>query len=289
MGDLERTLRFKATPEKSLYKWCINELDGSGAVVGPDWIPMPWRIHFIATDVHIRYISEVDSYLLLTTEHDSAAPKHRQTISAELKPYHPRGAWRTPSVSMFGSAEKVEAFNLEIYPAADGMEEGVRTSAYEASEDNEACVYFQATVPKEVFNRYLVLFTQRLVDQLTFTLKGPGFYSEWVPDIDPREIKILTSTNRESIEALSPEPEPPVIGKAKGYDLSLHRSAIVTQKLPQDDEPDLEEDEPVKVDPTQHPTYELTKSMAKTLTAIHHWLYFIALLAAGTLIGAMFR
>jgi hypothetical protein len=231
---LEHRLRLVTAPEhENLYAWAINEIDGQAQQIGPDQIPWPWTLRFIATSCELRDSIKIKS----KPQVEDAAPalaeiEQAQIIRAELRP----GIFgdEETAFSMFGTGRMIERFQLEILPIANPAESerchtwgsvSYTTEIDFRDDTSDDCIVFYLFVKSETFASYAEKIASRAVDELILGVKSvDGFYSEWSPSVSTSLVKVLTGGKEQAI-SLAPgfEFEPPRLGRVGTAELWINR------------------------------------------------------------------
>jgi hypothetical protein len=202
----ERRLRFKATPEESLYPCAIVEVDGDGEAVGSDQIPFGWSTYFTATELVLSDAVEIVTQREAENFEPQLNPEavtHRRRITAKLRPGDARIEDRSsPIYRMFGSDRTITDFQLDIRMLTDPTDQerceawGSPSCTTEVDFRNVTevdVVVFHLWLKPESFARYVARIATTTVDRVVLRVKGvDGFYSEWSPGVSTQLIKVLT-------------------------------------------------------------------------------------------------
>ena len=109
------------TEYSSLYKWCLQEIDGEGKKVGSELIPWEDSLYFDLINLRHTYSLERDDSDWEIVERNLENAEQKQevftvkssnVIFAELTPQ--KDETSTPSYSMIGTKRKVQEISLRI-------------------------------------------------------------------------------------------------------------------------------------------------------------------------------
>ena len=200
---LERKILFKTESEhKSLYSWCLNEIDESGKNVGRDLIPWSWSLNFTASllrvvrETSIRVNSGDDSSFF------SEASQSTRIIGTLHSGYPADGGslYDDVTFSFLGTKRNITKFSLSISPAQENDKDlcsVVAIPSYETEIDfrnhtEDDFLGFDVLVKKEFFDQLVHAIEVGSADAVTMRVGlVRGFYSEWSPSISTYFIKVL--------------------------------------------------------------------------------------------------
>jgi hypothetical protein len=262
---IDRGMRLEIKEKRELYSWAIQEIDDRGQQVGEDQIPWGWTLYFTATEVVLG-----DS-LTLKEEgkiegriKQQAEIKHGRRIRVKLRPGDPRDArdwFRRTKYRMFGADREIENFELNILPM-DSEEKAEHADAWAMvgytvdddypRQDEDDLVTFNLYVKPSTFERYAGRIADGTADEIVFSAgMVDGFYAEWSPGIDTREVKVLAPGSEQAVETPGgQEYALPRIGTVG--DVSLYINAKRAQARNPGD-PEKEDDEEPETTPLVRP------------------------------------
>lgn len=211
---IDRRMRLEIKEKRELYSWAIQEIDERGQQIGADQIPWGWTLYFTATEVVLG-----DS-LTLKEEgkiegriKQQAEIRHGRRIRVKLRPGDPRDArdwFRRTKYRMFGADREIENFELNIVPL-DAEEEVEKADVWAMvgytvdddypRQDENDLVTFNLYVKPSTFERYAGRIADGTADEVIFSAgMVDGFYAEWSPGIDTREVKVLATGSEQTVE-----------------------------------------------------------------------------------------
>ena len=233
---LDGRIKINSEPKyKSLYSWCLNEVDDNGNIHGDDEIPWNWDFYFIGSLLQVvRNISFGDVYDDDGEKLEGKSVSQSKRIIGQLHSgdcSDGRNLEDTTIFRMFGSKRKIEFFNLEIRHVENEKDEncridGIPSYSFEldfrhAVEPDYIGVVFY--VAKTRFDEIANLIEKKSVDHVRVRLGGvSGIYSTWSPSISTTTAKILT---RQHLNFIDGEDEIkstlPTIGDVEEFSLTL--------------------------------------------------------------------
>ncbi len=200
---LERKVKINREPEfKSLYNWCLNEIDDNNKVIGRDLIPFAWRFWFTGTSLQVK--------TALTVERDFETDKSKAATSKTISGIFYSGVCfdgknlrDEVDFSMFGTARTIKEFNVSISEAQSENEEVCWFTAFPSYESEDAefrkviendYAGFDVYVHPEKFKELVQLVESRTINSVSLSVKNvDGVYAEWTPTIKTYSAKLLTS------------------------------------------------------------------------------------------------
>lgn len=241
---LEYILKYKDTPNTSLYEWSIDEIDREGKVVSEDLIPWDWRLHFKITS--ISYVSSMSAEYNYFVDDDNKNT-YKEYFRAELEQFD----HNEPRLEIFGDKKAVKEISLIIYSANEKDDDSESLRAY-ASNDFEFEIDFEVRFEPS-YLRFQLFLNDNKFDELKELVKQnrashihlnvtecAGFYSHWTPLISTSLIKILTT--RHKIQALDGREDLPRLGNIERYEFTYVTSQdLVT--IPEENENEIEPEE----------------------------------------------
>ena len=258
----ELSVRFETdVKHRSLYEWCIQEIDKSGKQVGEDQIPWAWRQYFTAESIRLIKGFDDDHDVPLfddeeaKDESSSLKLKTNNTIIANLQ----SGRYDaetgliedTCSYSFFGTSRRIKDISLVISEVHDGASEtcyseGVLSYDYESdfrkhTMGDSLCI--RVKLNHDRFSSIVESIKTGNVDWLNLNInRVSGFYSEWSPSITAWNIKVMPSLMSDIKIENAEEPEEKIIQRlnyVKHFSLSLGKKVILlSEKIDEDDEDD---------------------------------------------------
>ncbi len=237
---LERKIRLsEASKYKSLYKWCLQELDEDGNQIGADQIPSEWSHHF--TGNNLAYSTSIGSVGLPEDEDNpSELCKMQEFIFATLRPGVFRGGkWENATeFSMFGTKRTIRHFCLRIEKLKrDDPSEGCRiwgSASYTFETDHrdettDDAVEVHLFISTDKFDRIADMIRKNEVDALHLHLgRICGFYSEWSPSVNTTRVKLLAADSAQQVMCREDcDIVPPRLGDVGEFDLQVIRRCVL--------------------------------------------------------------
>lgn len=232
------------TGYKSLYTWCLNEIDETGNKNGRDLIPWGWDLYFYLAD--LKLIHEVTIERAPFDKADEGEPSlaERRVIRAKLLP-NEKGSGRWTNYSMFGTDRRITDFSLAISVASEGQPQprclAFGSVAYTTEidfRDEEVgdWLSFQLFVSQELFDRYAQQIAISPPEFASFRVGGVrGFYSEWSPGISTSSIKVLAAGREHQVQIPEGcEIDPPRLGEVAEANLSLSLTKLMEPPVTED-------------------------------------------------------
>lgn len=231
--DLKRSIRLENETEyKNLYRWALQEIGDDGKQIGRDQIPWGMSLSFAATEL---------------TLHEGHAVKSKYENSptwlrAKLIPGKGR-RWKRPTFSMFGTEREITTIQLFVHRLEDEKgarpESTVRVTGWPRyadpdplwAGDDDDFIQFDLGLPAVDFDRIAGRVANEQIDSASFTCHASGFYSEWTPDIEASEFKVLCEEQRGQEIAMPEvcEIDPPRLGDI--WDASFSIQKVVQPRL----------------------------------------------------------
>ena len=120
---IDKKIQFNGeTKHPSLYKWCLNEVEADNRLSG-DLIPWAWGFYFTASSLSVVREVAIDSR--------SHKEKKETTETTTIRGFlYSGGCWdgkeieKYANFSMFGTNRIIKKFDLSIYQADEGQDEG---------------------------------------------------------------------------------------------------------------------------------------------------------------------
>lgn len=253
---LERKVLFNSKPEhKTLYDWCLNEIDEEGKKIGPDLIPWNWSLSFVASSLHVIR----DTSIKIKSEDESgfvSVSSQSTEIRGTFQSGYPADIDRNHDeiyFSMLGTKREIRKFELTIWATKEGHQDlcsVVAIPSYESEisfrrRTEEDHLGFEISLEKKFFDQLVCAIEVGSADTVTLRVGNVrGFYSEWSPSIHADSIKILAPDV--TIDGLEAEKfTPPTTSIANDFHLTLRsrrRSGLQTSSSQTQQETDFFED-----------------------------------------------
>ena len=232
---------------KNLYKWSIQEFDEESKQVGPDYIPFGWGVNFYASELRLSETVAIETKSTPAGDKEETEIRSRHTIRAELRTGYPQqDAWSAPRLSFFARKGPIENLTLFIMAAEEDEPTGCALAGglpfTSGGERFGGLLEIRFVVDQPTYDDMVNRIRERSVDVLNLRLaRVAGLYSEWSPDIDVRNLKLLTKPENHRLNLSGAgEIEPRTMGVVKEAVLTLNSlQTFHTAK------PETEEDEPV--------------------------------------------
>jgi hypothetical protein len=194
----------KDTKHKSLYQWCLNEVNANGSLDNRDLIPFRWSLYFTGTSLQVSTSVNV--------VRDSKTDEIKSVKSTNIYGKFYSGICRDGEnlsddveFSIFGTDRKVNEFSVTISETQDASNEACWLTAipsYETENVNFCKVIendfigFDINLETEKFNELVRLIETRAIDSVRLIARNVnGIYSEWTPTITTHSVKVLTTDN----------------------------------------------------------------------------------------------
>ena len=239
--ELNRRIFFSTDIEyKSLYSWCLQELDANGEKIGRDQIPWAWRNRFIATG--LRYGVHINGQLENSSRISPiASPKVKTNTNNKLKISETESINLTlasegneTTFSMFGTERIIKDINLSIHRDVDercivwGCPSYVTEIDFCDTEEPDT-IQFNLFIHPDKFNKIVELIKSNNLSKMLFTVSGvKGFYSEWSPGISTNKIKVLCRDDDHKVEttekskiAITQKENLPRLGEVSEFNLTF--------------------------------------------------------------------
>lgn len=252
-SNTELSVRFETdVKHRSLYKWCIQEIDNSGKQVGEDQIPWAWRQYFTAKSIRLIEGFDDDHDVPLfddeeaKDESSSLKLKTNNTIIANLQ----SGRYDaetgliedTCSYSFFGTSRRIKDIRLVVSEVHDGASEtcyseGILSHDYESdfrqhTVNDLLCI--RVKLNHDRFSSIVESIKTGNVDWLNLNInRVSGFYSQWSPSITAWNIKVMPSLMSDIKIENADEPEEKIIQRldyVKHFSLSLGKNVVLLSK-----------------------------------------------------------
>jgi hypothetical protein len=238
---LEKQIRLNdKTEHKSLYSWCLEEIDSEGEKAGKDFIPWAWSFHFTASELRLNQGFGFGELSLFGNDEKEQEENKEQNfedsevITAILHAGICTDGKRLEDdtrFSMFGTDRAITNFSLRIYKVENEEKErcqiwgGVSyTSEIDfRNETSPDSIEIHLALSEARFNKLAELISTNRIDSARIGLsRVSGFYSEWSPSISTRMVKVLTSgSEHEIIKSDGCDINPPRLGNIGKFDLTL--------------------------------------------------------------------
>ena len=229
---------------KSLYEWCLRQIQEDGTQFGRDLIPWGWSLRFEAEEVFHNISYSTDRFGLGDTEEDEkeniANVESRETIQAKLIPAERLSI--TPRYYMFGYRDAVEMISLTVIRSGNHTQCTVSGFAKFESEID----FYRENVPhdltfhlqlsKDKFDNISQLMKLNTLDKFSFTVGMVyGFYSDWSPGITTNSIHILPVSSLKDLNLEEHADRLPTLGKVGEFEISASRKINVDHEKVEDD------------------------------------------------------
>lgn len=201
--NLEYTVSINSASERSSYRWCLNERDESGNVIGYDLVPYIWDFYFIGSSFQLRRSITIEKKN--NRQRDEA---HKVEQLTEIRGVLHSGSCSdgenlTDDVyfSMFGTDRRINQFFVSIAQAENDQPEACYLTAVPSytsevafrNRTTEDLVEFRVQLHRERFGELVRILEGSLVDSVWLRVrKVSGLYSKWSPDAETTFAKILT-------------------------------------------------------------------------------------------------
>jgi hypothetical protein len=232
--ELTRKIIFDNTPDSTLYKWSLKEVDLESNKVGSDQIPWRFSSYFILNDLTILYSVSSD----WQTKQESNNFEEIITIKAKLQSgfLDDFGVLKDSiNFSMFGTDRAIKDISLRLKKLTDESQNEVCVSdgivSYVSDVDFreekvDDCLDFTITLRPSIFDSLVKRVEMKSVSSASLRIRGvDGFYDVWSPSIFTRSVKVLTSG-----DCHKPENDPsqlssiPTLGKVEEFNLVFQSS-----------------------------------------------------------------
>jgi hypothetical protein len=245
---LDGRIKINVEPEyKSLYSWCLNEVDDNGTIHGDDQIPWNWSFFFIGSLLQVvRNISFGDVYNDDGEKLKGKFVSQSERIVGQLHSgdcINGRSLEDITIFRMFCSKRKIEFFNLEIYPVENEKDEdcrieGIPSNSYELDfrdklDPDYVVVMFY--ISRKRFEEIANLIEQKNADHVRVRLGGvSGIYSIWSPSISTFTAKVLTRQHLDLIDGDDKiKSTLPTLGHIEEFSLTLITNNKLNLKIDQ--------------------------------------------------------
>lgn len=200
---LERKVSYNSEPEhKSLYRWCLNEIDEDDKKIGRDLVPWWGGVYFTASSLRVVRETLIEIKSEDQTGFSSVSSQKTRILGALHSGYPTDGEklWDQVSFSLIGTNRKIEKFDLNIFPGNDGNQDlcsVVAIPSYEAEIDFRNVVTpdhlgFDVSLNRKFFDEIVRAIESGSADAVTMRVGiVPGFYSDWSPSISTDLVKVL--------------------------------------------------------------------------------------------------
>jgi hypothetical protein len=202
---LERKVKInRDTKHKSLYSWCLNEIDDKGAIVGRDWIPFGWGFRFTGTSLYVSTRINIKR----DDETEKSNASNSKTINGKFSSgvcFDGENLVDVVTFSIFGTARTIKEFSFTINEAKDDDEDACWLSVIPSYESEDASMRrvievdyagFEIYLKAEKFNKLVQLIESRSVDSVGMYVRYiDGVYADWTPTIKTSSAKFLTTDN----------------------------------------------------------------------------------------------
>jgi hypothetical protein len=233
---LDKKITFNGNPEhSSLNRWCLNEIDTSGAKIGRDLIPFHWSLFFIGSS--LKLVSEVETDKQYNDKHERIPTTTFKNSNAIVGVFHScllrngrfiKNIVDQVSFSMMGTDREIKEFLVCISESTNGNEEcqiyGIPSYDSEVdfrNETNPDWLQLDITLLPDKFAKIAEAVRAKKVDSANLRIGGvSGFYSSWSPSITPDFIKVLT--NSHEIEGSDDSFKIPLVGEVDSFKLTFN-------------------------------------------------------------------
>jgi hypothetical protein len=239
--ELNRKILFSTEiKHKSLYSWCLQELDANGEKIGGEQIPWAWTNRFIATNfrygVNLNGKLENSSRISPITFPHGKSNKNKKLKISETEsinlPLTSDG--NETNYSMFGTERPIKDINLSIHKDIDERCSVWGCPSYVAEIDfcdmeQPDTIQFNLFIHPDKFNKIVELIKYNNISKILFTAKEvAGFYSEWSPSISTNKIKVLCEDDDHKVEttekskmAITQKENLPRLGEVSEFNLTV--------------------------------------------------------------------
>jgi hypothetical protein len=259
--QIDRRLVLRDESEfKSLYGWCIQELDSEGAKIGRDLIPWPWDAYFTAKELTLSDGVMIDRGVQRGDVSASVNTREKQFIHAKLQAGFSTGSYRQPAYSMLGTDRVISEFELFIEKLeetdeqercfAQGIVSYTHSDIEYGTETTNDAITFYLHVRPRTFSRYAAAVAASEVDEAILCVRMvAGLYAEWSPSIWTDLIKVLTGDEEHKVEipsncAISPRR----LGDVGEASFTMRRTAKPEKRNPDTVDDELAENEVLQAD-----------------------------------------
>ncbi len=233
---IEKKIAFNGNPEhSSLNKWCLNEIDTSGAKIGRDLIPFHWSLFFIGSS--LKLVSEVETDKQYNDKHERIPTTTFKNSNAIVGVFHSclvrngrfiKNIVDQVSFSMMGTDREIKEFLVCVSESSNGKEEcqifGIPSYDSEVDFRNETIpdwLQLDITLLPDKFEKFAEAVRAKKVDSANLRIGGAsGFYSSWSPSITPDFIKVLTDSHE--IEGSDDSFKIPLVGEVDSFKLTFN-------------------------------------------------------------------
>ena len=221
---------------KSLYGWCLREIDQEGNQLGRDQIPWNWSLNFQAKEIRISTLVGVENDNFISnsvneeTTQDEEITKVAVTekISGTLVP-SPSNEWEPQTdYSMLGTDRVIKEISFSIEQSEDQGCHIWGCPSYTTDIDfrdvtTDDGIFITLLLNKENFENVSHKIKSGKLDDITVSLaRVRGFYSEWSPSVSTSKIKILGSTGDQIVKIpKGNEIDPPRLGYVGEFHLKV--------------------------------------------------------------------
>lgn len=238
---IEKKITFNGdTEHRSLYKWCLNEIETNDAKDGRDLIPFHSPLFF--TGSSLQLVSELGAIKQYNDKQERIPPTTFKNTHAIVGVFHSGichdGASLTDQVpfTMMGANRGITEFKVRLSESSDGNEDcqifGIPSYDYEVDFRNETepdWLQLEITLLPDKFVQIAEAVRAKKVDSATLMISHvSGFYSDWSPSISPDFIKVLTDSHK--IEGHDDSFEIPTVGKVDQFRLTLKSMNMLNVK-----------------------------------------------------------
>lgn len=236
---LEKTIHLSVTDSHS---WILKELDENNKLIGSDFIPWYYNLHFTASEFHHNYNISCEESQNVSAKSNFI---ENESITGILRP----GIFRNEdqledqvSYSMLGTDRIIKNFKLiiskidenntnESCNIAGRIENTYEIEFKHITEEDTLLIFLDLFSNR--FNKIADMITTQQVNIMTLCLgKVSGFYSKSIHSVFTSEIKILTTIKeQEVIIENNSEIQPPRLGNVGEFYIHVLRQHKVNPKL----------------------------------------------------------
>ena len=245
--NLDYDLEYSTDIEhKSLYGWCLREIDQEGNQLGQDQIPWDWSLSFQAKDIHISTLVENDAPPNIFANKENTQDEEITKVAVTEKIAGNLIPKDHTAYSMLGTDRAIKDIGFSIEQSEVQGCHIFGCPSYTTDIDFmdmtvDDFIVITLLLNKENFENVSHKIKSGKLDDITLSLSDVrGFYSEWSPSISTSKIKILGSTRDQIVNIpKGNEIDPPRLGHVGKF--SLRIGAI--QELSIKDEDDEHHDD----------------------------------------------
>jgi hypothetical protein len=245
---LDGRIKINSEPEyKSLYSWCLNEVDDNGIIHGDDQIPWEWNFYFIGSLLQVeKNISFGDIYDDKINKLEGKFVSQGKRIIGQLHSGYctdGNNLEDTTIFRMFCSNRIIELFCLEIRPVENEKDENCQMRGFpsyscevdfrDKLEPDYIEILFH--VSQKRFEEIANHIEKKSADHVRVRLGGvSGIYSRWSPSISTFTAKVLTRQHLDLIDGDDKiKSTLPTLGNIEEFSLTLITNNKLNLKIDQ--------------------------------------------------------